>query len=87
MWTETIPLYHLNKVIKLPVDNETEEKLARINWAQQIEGTQYRIGVTFIDAYPYDEGSSIWEVEITKEGLKPIACSLYGNKGAQHEED
>ena len=85
MQIETIPLHHLNKVIKLPVDNEVEEKIAKINWAQHLEGTRYLIGITFIDAYPYDEGSSIWEVEVTKEGLKPIACSLYGNRGAQHE--
>jgi len=69
--SEIILVRDKNKVILL------EGKLALINWVSQLVDEFYKVGVTYVGEYPYGGGSSEWIVEVTEEGLIPLACSLY----------
>ena len=78
-----------NIFIEVPVDNELETKIARINWIQLLEEPFYVAGITFMenpDNDPYNGGSSEWILQKdTVVGLKAIMCNLYWSEQQSNE--
>jgi len=76
--TDTINCIGLNKVVDIPLHDDSETRLAQLNWLREVDKPYFLAGLTFCDNYPHEEGSTIWVVEMNNEtGLKPIFCTLY----------
>lgn len=78
-----------NFFIKVPVANETETKLAVINWIQLLEEPFYVAGLTFMynpGHDPYNGGSSEWILQKDAVvGLKAVCCNLYWTEKQNNE--
>lgn len=77
-------IHDKNIFIEVPVDNETETKIAVINWIQLLEEPFYVAGLSFKgnpDNDPYNGGSSEWILQKDAVvGLKVLMCNLYWTK-------
>lgn len=75
--------------IEIPVADESETKIAQINWIQLLEEPFYVAGITFTenpDNDPYNGGSSEWILrKDIVVGLKALMCNLYWNKEQSDE--
>lgn len=78
-----------NLLIEVPVDNETESKIAVLNWIQLLEEPFYIAGLTFTgnpNKDQYNGCSSEWILQKDAVvGLKAVLCNLYWTEDQVNE--
>lgn len=79
---EIIDVRDKGAILVLPSLNGSEHP-AIINWIQQMEGDYYLAGLTYVDHYPYRDGSTEWVLKLVRD--KNCGTCIKGSEGVCYE--
>lgn len=76
------------KILIMLPDFSEKEHPAIVNWFRHLEEDIYEAGLSFVGQYPYDEGCSIWAVQVDEKTKKiELLMNLLQDWGGKKETD